>query len=1656
MSPIHPVAATQPNALAPAMPLTSAHHALLAGAWRGIANAPAVARPRRPAPPSLDNVVANRIAGRHPWQTPEEIVARGSGPRMARDRQRHIARAEARPWLFSGAEAALPKPRAVPWSRTPKTGTARLEVTPVSVTQDDWESRYGPPPLQTQERWSLARAMEVGKAQFRTFMRELPWTHWGRYIELLAQRNRQSAEVAAGFNQRMARWSNQTKAALDAGLAAQAGRPIRAAELWLQTDYLVPRGSVTPILPVRHGRAPADDVPVAVRRSIPLWEAACRNFPFNVAHGLGSGLAFIDASYISSDAEGRYRLAEPSVRAFVRTVRDIDPGASLEAALLPILQPPTHGNASLDAMYATQLRFDALEAQRQSNLTGVSDAIAQAIGVAVGKAQTGHNWIRYRLDLGSQWPIAGTGTSISLPFFTITLPGVRGVLSYAQGAPIASFRHHADTGTARAYLASLADPTAPWLLRQLSAPDQAQAANMVRDLNARNVRPEGLNPFATVLYDLVTSVTGEAQLALAVDAQSRSVPQVNFHSHVISSRLIDPILTYNIHRIRQNALSMATSNANKDAERVVDALADGAREVLDLLLMPTPGNLIGLTRLRAILFGGVIGYGVTQGVAGAIHGDPATLAGSSIDVLDYFFSAAIGRMRPKSDTPRPTRITLADGSEGVWIADFAGFQAADPVLAAGRAADADGLIDILGEHFVEIADHRRVTHTLAVDRDAGTLRLRPTDPRGFRAPVMRDGAGWKLALDDTANVDDATLLGRMLSNVVPPVGHSKSEQLLRVTELDRGLLETIWYGSQTPQALVEAIGMQQVQSELRQLRADDPGYALPLATTGEALILQCVADMTGQTLQRVGPATGAIATFTPWKASASPSAILQVERSATRWRSRAGAGGTWQEVAADRSAAGLLETLLAALPELGAATPRPPAPKPTLESRRLGLQRQFARYLQKNNYALTEALLTARGFVGVPAAANRFAAMARIATGRVMEPEIPETPEQSRLRHQVRGLSPRSAHAVLADAATCVQTGDAANPSLAELRDDVRLIRARLLALDDTYDGDSEALLLSAITRDAHWPAGLAVHIEQGVAGSRENHFVRSGVIVARHGDESPTTVLTLVRSPDREYRLPRSDAVPTTRTLRQALSQAVAMHGGETLATSLAEVFDPAKAIGSLSRSESIEALQAVQLLRAPASTMPAPSEPRTPLTDLTPVAGIYTVDDRHYISVDGASYRVGEDAIDVAIVGTDTTARRRNDGTWHVRRSTAAVRALIDQFDGPVGRFGLASMLQLPIDGIDVATQGGGYRYTLPWRGRTISVRFDIDQELWRGTERPGHFFHRVGKHWETSAPANGAAAASRTEAVTLAAIPRPHVDATPIPRVVHYGWVGADMPPAHLLDNIERNARMAGGASVAGGWHSIVHVDIDDPAKVETLTRRLAPSGIAVRNVKGTAAFNAFLATDAGAVYSSARNGIYPSYAAAMDVFRLGMIAFREGGLYIDMDDRLTRSLAGVDVAVSRHYLALNAPVDNLELGLERSMTNSQIGAHAGSVLVSALLDECVLRHALYPDFFDRPRPPRAADDLPATAQSNEHARRAYIRHIARTMGPTLLDDVLAIQAPEYRDTALAIHGYDESGVNYDAYETALETAASAFFPLDPYAAIGSENSWRDRRR
>ncbi len=512
----------------------------------------------------------------------------------------------------------------------------------------------------------------------------------------------------------------------------------------------------------------------------------------------GTAELFFSQSWINGDPTGA-RGSLLDLRAVVDAVREFDPGGLLdgwverqlggrrrEEGLWPVFRQEVRD----------QFELALLEAQRSEAITLRDVALITRQVLSSSAGEGAHPiWRQVVVHLGGdEFDIPGCLFDIvdehGLLRQFVYLPGCQdGELQLSAGGD-----ELAQTIT-DALRNDLRAGRANWMLDLLSEQDRQAVMSAVK---RQPVNEAGLNPLAKVLYDWLGRDNALKQVSVTIRSPpDEPVPLLEFLASARAKRL------------RDDARHAFKSNGMATWERSQQILGALGKEVLSILTLSVPGNVVFPG--RNYIFMGAMAWNLRQLTYDATLSKWQDVVQSVTDLVDFVVAskgtAYLGRLGFRRSLPVGLHVGRgANGRLVVWAEnDLARYS--ESILPAGSTPLGEGLWRTGRDvRAMVLASDGQVRYAKVMD-EQGQYRLVHASLGGIAPLLRRGGDGfWRLHVDDAAGLSEARLLRRMLHPELRDLTDADLEHVVSASGTSRATLEAVWRGERmAPAGLAEAV-----------------------------------------------------------------------------------------------------------------------------------------------------------------------------------------------------------------------------------------------------------------------------------------------------------------------------------------------------------------------------------------------------------------------------------------------------------------------------------------------------------------------------------------------------------------------------------------------------------------------------------------------------------------------------------------------------------------------------------------------------------------------------------------------------------------------------------------------------------------------------------
>ena len=481
--------------------------------------------------------------------------------------------------------------------------------------------------------WSVTRVLVPLRKKLEGFFSGLDAQEQLDYVRLQKAYLNAQTTFEAAIRQLGADLETTSLGALSAGLEKLAGKAIDPKSARIHTRYLKPadiRTQPDPLLRVRRAiDSGVDNVAVS---SVTLWDAACMNYGGLTGWGFPGNVSLEEASYLDPNVG-------ISAADFIALVRKLNIGAKVRASLNEALSAPSQLGGQVLALATAELQFALIEAFRTANKSGVNQERYRA----VTRAMSGEGAWDYTEEVkmfiphgrgneggGAGYGLLGIyqnlpkGDYLSVAHVIFSVKACKGAFSYFPNRPGGALRHYDSFSQAAkdfhvAFNAFYSRKELGWLYQAMALSDYARLmATLVKERP-----PEGLNVVAGFLYRLF----GRAP-------ELNEVKHIGYRRESVENAPVISLCRFYTERSKANLKTLAHETPGL-MPTLLEIFQTLFNEIISLLLIPVPGPLKGLGRLRAFGMFASLGQTLFEGLQ---KGERADLVQVALDVADLLSS----------------------------------------------------------------------------------------------------------------------------------------------------------------------------------------------------------------------------------------------------------------------------------------------------------------------------------------------------------------------------------------------------------------------------------------------------------------------------------------------------------------------------------------------------------------------------------------------------------------------------------------------------------------------------------------------------------------------------------------------------------------------------------------------------------------------------------------------------------------------------------------------------------------------------------------------------------------------------------------------------------------------------------------------------------
>lgn len=516
-------------------------------------------------------------------------------------------------------------------------------------------------PFMAQRQWALMAAPEWSALQGLDFLRERFDAFFGalndeeklEYVRLQGAWIDAQKSLEGAIERLTDAFKLTALEPLRAGLKTLAGRDIDPTVACIHTRYL--HAAQSELKVSDRPRRAADGGPEGTIKvaSLTLWDAACLNYDGLTGWSFPGHTGLADASYLD---EG----INITARQFIALVRKLDIGGQLKTQLVEALRADGPLGSGIAGLAKAEFEFALIEALKNTNDSRIDRDNYQQVRRALdGEVSWGQveemllfiphgvdtiSWIPQRVGYTGQFVAPPRGESLSIPHIVFAVDGCPGAFSFFPNRPGGSLRHHDNHREACeefyvAFDAFYSRGKVDWLYQAMLWRDSARLIKLVKA-----TPPPDLEGFALLLYRLAQSIP-------VVSA----VKEIGYSRRVVQKAPVASLTDFYVKRGRANLQEQANETPGF-MPTMLELFQTLISEILNVLLIPVPGALKGLGRVRAFAMFVAMKQALVEGGHQALQGEPGELLQGLADLADLLISGRLHTRLAKSVQHRHQRL----------------------------------------------------------------------------------------------------------------------------------------------------------------------------------------------------------------------------------------------------------------------------------------------------------------------------------------------------------------------------------------------------------------------------------------------------------------------------------------------------------------------------------------------------------------------------------------------------------------------------------------------------------------------------------------------------------------------------------------------------------------------------------------------------------------------------------------------------------------------------------------------------------------------------------------------------------------------------------------------------------------------------------------
>ena len=499
-------------------------------------------------------------------------------------------------------------------------------------------------PLMAGPEWAALQGLDTLRREFDSLLGGLNEQEKRDYVDMQRAWIDSQRSLEQAIRQFTTEFEQHAMTSLRTELRNLTGQDIDPTVAKINTRYLKPSGRVR--------REYKGDEEVIER--VTLWDAACMNYDGLTGWSVLGTSTFVDASYLD-------RNINATARQFIALVRRINIGGQLKTRLGEALLASGSLGRCIMGLAKAEFEFALIEALRDTEASRIDRDKYQCVRRALVGEQRWNvveemqlfiphgvdrvSWIPREIGLIGQYAGQHPGDKLVIAHIVFSVTGCTGAFSFFPNRPGGALRHYDSHRDACEEFYTLfqgryGNGQIDWLYQSMLLRDSARLKQIVKTTPLRRD--------AQWLEKLVHSL---AQVIPKTDARKR----IGYVRNSVQKTPVACLSDCYIARSRGNLQELANQTSGFVAT-LIELFKSVLNEILNVLLIPVPGALKGLGRVRAFAMFYAMEQALVEGGQQAMLGEPDELLQGFADLADLLISGRLHTRLARSVRRRHQRL----------------------------------------------------------------------------------------------------------------------------------------------------------------------------------------------------------------------------------------------------------------------------------------------------------------------------------------------------------------------------------------------------------------------------------------------------------------------------------------------------------------------------------------------------------------------------------------------------------------------------------------------------------------------------------------------------------------------------------------------------------------------------------------------------------------------------------------------------------------------------------------------------------------------------------------------------------------------------------------------------------------------------------------